>query len=310
MSLRVVAGSANTPLAGAIAATLGVEVAPTELVHFPDGELRPMVSAMRGDDVYLVQPLGAPVAEHFVELLLLLDACRRAGAARITAVVPYLAYARQDRRVRPGEALGIHVIAEALAAGGADRLVVVDPHTPTLEAMFRIPVEVISAAGVLAAAVRGGLSRQTVVVAPDLGAAKLAERYASLLGATVAMVRKTRVTAARVRAEQVVGEVAGLTALIVDDMISTGATIEAAAGALAASGAAPGIHVLATHGIFAEGAWARLSSLPLERLTVTDSLRLPDFPRPFEVCSIAGLLGEVVSRLHGNRALDDVLIRG
>jgi ribose-phosphate pyrophosphokinase len=310
MKPRIVAGSASRPLAVQVAATLGVEVEPSEVAHFPDGEIRPTVPAMRGDDVYVVQSLGPPVAENVMELLLFLDACRRAGASRITAVVPYCAYARQDRRGGPGDAVGVHVIAEALTAAGVDRLVVVDPHTPTLEAMFRIPVEAITAVGALAAAARAGLGDGVVVVAPDLGAAKLAERYASLLGAPVAIIRKTRLAAARVRAEQVVGEVAGRTALIVDDMISTGGTIEAAARALAASGAAPGIQAIATHGLFVDAALTRLASLSLARLIVSDTLGLPGLPRPVEVCSIGGLLGDVVGRLHRDQPLDDVLVRG
>jgi ribose-phosphate pyrophosphokinase len=310
MSLRLVAGTAHRPLAVAIADVLGTEVAPAEVERFPDGEIRPTVSTVRGDDVYVVQPLGPPAAEHLMELLLLLDACRRAGASRITAVVPYLAYARQDRRSRPGDAVGVHVIAEALTAAGADRLVVVDPHTPTLEAMFRIPVEAVTATDVLVSAARARLPRDPVVVAPDLGAAKLAERYASRLEAPVAVVRKTRVTGARVRAEQVVGEVAGRTAVIVDDMISTGATIEAAVGVLEAAGAAPGAHVVATHGLFSGDAVRRLSALGLGRLIVTDTLKPSGATPALEVCSIAGLLADVVGRLHPQRALDDVLVRG
>jgi ribose-phosphate pyrophosphokinase len=307
MSVRIVAGSASASLAVHVADAIGLEVSPSELEHFPDGEIRPTVSALRGDDVYVIQSLGQPVAANLVEMLLLLDACRRSGAARTTAVIPYLAYARQDRRLRPGDALGIHVVAEALTAAGADRLVVVDPHTPVLEAMFRIPVEIITAVGVLAEAARAKLPSRAVVVAPDLGAAKLAEAFAARLDAPVAIVRKTRLTPTRVRAEQVVGEVEGRTPVIVDDMISTGGTIEAAARALSASGAAPGLQVIATHALFTSSSAGRLSTLSLQRLVVSDSLHPADLPVAYEICSIAGLLGNVVSRLHAERALEEVL---
>lgn len=194
-----------------------------------------------GDDVYILQPTAPPVSDHLVELLLLLDACRRAGASRVTAVVPYFGYARQDRRGRAGEAVGARVAGDVIAAAGADRMVVVDPHTPALEAMCAIPVEMLIAVPVLAHALAPALVGDAVVVAPDLGAVKLAERYASVLGLPVAVVRKTRLTGTTVRAEELVGDVEGRQAIVVDDMISTGGTIEAAARVLVAGRARPGL---------------------------------------------------------------------
>ena len=143
--LRIVSGSANPGLASAIANYLGVESDGCSLARFPDGELRPIVENVCGSDVYVIQPTSPPVNEHIVELLLLVDACRRARAARVTVVVPYFGYARQDRRTTPGQALGLAVVADVIAAAGADRLVVVDPHTPALEAVCRFPVETLSA---------------------------------------------------------------------------------------------------------------------------------------------------------------------
>ena len=151
MSLRIVAGTANVALAVGVAAALSCELTACEVERFPDGELRPVVANVRGDDVYVVEPTGPPVSEHVVELLLLLDACRRAGAERVTAVVPYFGYARQDRRSKSGEAVGARVIADALVSAGAQRLVVVDPHTAALEAMCSVPVEMLTAVPVLAA---------------------------------------------------------------------------------------------------------------------------------------------------------------
>ena len=194
---------------------------------------------MRGEDVYVIQPTRPPVNDHLIELLLLLDACRRAGADRVTAVVPYFGTPGRDRRGKAGEAVGPRVVADALAVAGADRLVVIDPHTAAFEATCPIPVDTLTAVPVLAAALAVGDADTAVLVAPDLGAVKLAERYASLLRREVVVIRKTRVSGQTVRAHELVGDVRGRPAVIVDDMISTGATIEAAAEVLEAQGARP-----------------------------------------------------------------------
>lgn len=310
MNLRILAGTGHPTLGRAVAAELRAEPASCEVERFPDGELRPVVGPVRGADVYVVQPTGPPVSEHLVELLLLLDACRRAGAGRITAVVPYVGYARQDRRSRAGEPVGARVVADALAAAGADRLVAVDPHTVTLEATLAIPVEMLTAVPVLAAALASTVADGAVVVAPDLGALKLAERYASLLRLPVAVVRKSRLTGAAVRAEELVGEVAGRTPVVVDDMISTGGTVEAAAHILRAHGAAPGLIVAATHGLLVGPAADRFRPLPLRRLLVTDTLPpCKVAPFPLEVCSVAPLLADAIGRLHRDEPLDDLLVR-
>jgi ribose-phosphate pyrophosphokinase len=160
--LRVVAGSANPGLGAAVANHLGIESDGCRLARFPDGELRPAIENICGADVYVIQPTVPPVNEHIIELLLLLDACRRSRAARVTAVVPYFGYARQDRRTAAGQALGSTVIADAIAAG-ADRLVVIDPHTPALEAQCRIPVETLTAVPTLTARDR---ARQQIEALP------------------------------------------------------------------------------------------------------------------------------------------------
>ncbi len=311
MTARVVSGSANPSLAGAVAAGLGTEPVPCQLDRFPDGELRPAVGHVRGDDVYVVQPTSPPVNDHVVELLLLVDACRRAGAGRVTAVVPYFGYARQDRRGRTGEAVAARVVTAALAASGAHRLVVVDPHTAALEAMSELPVEMLTAAPLLAAEVAAGLPEEAVVVAPDLGAVKLAERFAARLGRSVAVVSKLRLSGADVRAQRVVGDVAGRPAVIVDDMISTGATVEAAAAALVAHGALPEPLVAATHGPLVPSAEVVLRRLPVHAAVITDTVMADPGPgRPFRVRSVAPLLADAIRRLHDDRPLDDLLLRG
>ena len=310
MTLRVVSGTANPLLAAAVVNVLQIEQASCEMVRFPDGELRPVVGRMRGDDVYVVQPTGPPVSEHLTELLLLLDACRRAGAERITGVVPYFGYARQDRRGRPGEAVGARVVADVLAAAGAQRLIVVDPHTVALEAMCAVPVEMLTAVPVLADALASELPAHAVVVAPDLGAVKLAERFAATLRLPVAVVRKTRLSGVDVQAEELVGDVEDRLAIIVDDMISTGATIEAAVRVLLAHGARPGIVVAATHGLLVGSAPDCLESLPLSRVVTTDTVVRHDRSAvPIDVRSVAPLLADAIHRLHHNEPLDDLLFR-
>jgi ribose-phosphate pyrophosphokinase len=306
---RIVAGTANPALAETVAAALGGVLVGCEVERFPDGELRPVVDAVRGGDVYVLQPTAPPVGEHLVELLLLVDACRRAGASRVTAVVPYFGYARQDRRGRPGEAVGARVACDAIAAAGADRMVVVDPHTAALEAMCSIPLEALTAVPVLADHLAAAAAGGAVLVAPDLGAVKLAERYASILNLPVSVVRKTRLTGTAVRAEELVGDVEGLRAIVVDDMISTGGTIAAAARVLSTRGARPGLVVVATHGLFVGSAAERLQRLGVDRLLVTDTV-LPTAGPTVEVCPIGPLLADAIGRLHRDECLDDLLPRG
>jgi ribose-phosphate pyrophosphokinase len=287
---------------------LEADVGETIVERFPDGESHPAVRhAIRGDDVYIVQSTGPPVDEHLVELLMLVDACRRAGAGRITLVVPYFGYARQDRRRATGEAVAARVVADLIGAVRADRVLVVDPHTAGLEALFGIPVEAVSVAPLLATKLAPLVPSDAVVVAPDLGAVKLAERYAALLGRPTVIVRKRRLSGSRVRVEELIGDVAGRSAVIVDDMITTGATICAAAQAVRAQGARPSLLVAATHGVLVGPAIQRLRELPVEHLVVTDSLpSAPDLPLPIDVVSIDRLLADAITRLHDDKPLDDL----
>ena len=303
MVLRIVSGSANPGLAAAVANHLGVEADGCATERFPDGELRPTVENVCGADVYVIQPTSPPVSEHIIELLMLLDACRRARAARVTAVVPYFGYARQDRRTAGGQAIGSSVVAEAITAAGADRLVVVDPHTPSLEAQCRIPVETLTAVPALCTGLADELPQGTIVVAPDLGAAKLAERYAAVLGGPVAVVRKYRESGATVSALDIAGDVRGRPVLIIDDMITTGATIEAATRLLRLRGAAPDIAVATTHGLFVHAAASRLRDLDLRRVLVTDTVARKDTATAVQVCSIASTLASAIACLHSDTSL-------
>lgn len=301
--LRIVSGSGNPDLASAVANHLGVASNGCTIERFPDGEIRPTVENISGADVYVIQPTGPPVNEHVVELLLLLDACRRARAARITAVVPYFGYARQDRRNAQGQAIGSAVMTEAIIAAGAERLVVVDPHATGLEAQCRIPVETLTAVPALCGQLAGDWPHGAVVVAPDLGAVKLAERYAAVLGGQVAVVRKHRQSGAAVTALDIAGDVRGRPAVIVDDMITTGSTISAAARQLRARGATSDITVAATHGLFVHAAASDLGGLGLRRVVVTDTVAAQHTTALISVCTIAPTLATAIASLHSNTPL-------
>lgn len=310
MTLTLLAGSANLPLAEAIAARLGVALAEREASRFPDGEMHVALrSSVRGSDVYIVQPTTPPAEEHLFQLLLLADACRRAGAARLTAVMPYVGYARQDRRASGREPVGARLVADLLVAARLDRMVAVDLHGGALEGVFTLPIEHLSAVPLLADALGPSLAADAVIVAPDLGATKLAERYARLLELPVAFVHKRRISGAEVTVRGVTGDVRDRTPLVIDDMITTGGTIEAAVRALLEAGSRREIVVTASHGLFVGDAEARLGALRLKRVVVTDSVaRMPERSAPVERVSLAPLLAEAVGRLHADRSLDDLIV--
>ncbi|HUL49411.1 MAG TPA: ribose-phosphate pyrophosphokinase [Gemmatimonadales bacterium] len=306
MGFLLFSGTANLALAGAIADSAGIPLGRAEIETFPDGELHVTVAeSVRGRDVYLLQPTPAPAERHIFELLLLADACRRGGAERVTGVLPYVGYARQDRRTAPGEAPAARVMADVLATGRFHRLVAIDLHSAALEGFFPIPLEHLSAVPVLVQALRERGVRPGVVVAPDLGAAKLAERYAGLLELPVAIVHKTRLSGAEVRVRQISGAVRGLAPLIVDDMISTGGTISAAVAALRDAGSESEIIVAATHALLVGPARERLAQASLASLFVTDSVlggRVPGLP--LHCVSVAPLLAQVLTRLHDDTPLE------
>jgi ribose-phosphate pyrophosphokinase len=296
------AGSAHPGLAAAVARELDLPLAPATLERFPDRELHVELREDPLDrDVFLLQPTCPPGDEHLFELLALADAARRAGAGRITAVVPYLGYARQDRRVRGFEAVGARLVADLLAAGGVGRLVGLDLHAPAIESFFAGPLVHLSAVPVLAGAIRALRPANGVIVSPDLGAVRLAERHAAALELPVAIVHKTRSGPERVSATRITGDVRGRTPVVVDDMIGTGATVEAAVHAVREAGAArAGTIVAASHGLFTGGCVERLRGLDLARVLVTDSVPAPAaHGLPVETVSVAGLLAGAIRTLGG-----------
>lgn len=309
----ILSGSSHRRLAAAVAGELGLDPGRCIVDRFPDGECRiELLEDVRAREVYLLQATHAPVGERLLEMLLLADACRRAGAVSITAVIPYLGYARQDRRSRGREPLSTRVIADQVEAGGIDRVVTVDLHSPPSEGCWRVPLFHLTALPLLAPYLRRSVTADAVVVAPDLGAMKRAELLARLLELPVAAVHKRRLDGAEVVGTGVLGMVRGLSPILVDDVIATGATIEEAVRLLREAGCARDITVVVTHAVLAGPALDRLARLSLARLVCTDSIP----PRvaqalPIEVVSLAPLLAEEIRTQAGipRSAIADVVAR-
>jgi len=281
------------------------------LARSPDGELRVEIQEnVRARDVFLVQPTGPPLDRNLMELLFLADACRRAGANQVTAVMPYFGYARQDRSASGQQALGARLMPDLLRMAGVGRVVAVDLHTTAVESAFGVALEHVSAVNLLCSALAPPPAG-SIVVAADMGALRLAERYGRALDLPIAIVAKVRVSDEEVVAHNVIGEVRGRKPLIVDDMIITGATIEAALNAVVALGAVPNATVVATHGLFVGQAASRLRTLPITSLLVTDSTEIASvLELPIQVVTLAPLLTQVIARLHAGEPLGDLIGQG
>jgi ribose-phosphate pyrophosphokinase len=299
MTPLVLSGSGNPTLAAALARALGWELGQVHLDRFPDGELQVEVhTETHGRDVYLVQSVDPRTEHTLLELLLLADAARRSGAHRLTGVLPYLAYARQDRRRTRREPLGARVIADLLQSVELNRLVILDLHSDAVESAFRLPLEHLSATDILVEHLRNLLPPTPVVVSPDLGAVRRSEAFARGLNLPVAIVHKTRLSGSEVVAQGVVGTVRGCSPIIVDDMVSTGATLEATVNALLQAGCAPEITVAITHPLFVGPALERLRRLPLRRVLTTDTVPCPPQALPnLEIVSVVPLLAQTLRRL-------------
>lgn len=297
-TIAVLAGDGHPDLAGAIARHAEARLEPVSVTAFADGETKVRVEGdVRDADVYLVQPTSTPSSERLMTLAMLADAARCAGAARITAVLPYFGYARQDVMSHPGEPRSAQLAARFLRAAGIDRAVVLELHSPALESAFEMPILHLRADEVMLPRVRAwGLSDPTVV-SPDAGGMKRAQRYAAGLGAPLAVVAKTRPAADVAGTLHVLGEVRGRCCLIVDDMASTGRTLIGAAQALIQSGARE-VHALFVHAVMAPGALQRLRASPLRRVLTTDSVPAAA-GTGFEIASVAPLLAGAVKRLAG-----------
>jgi ribose-phosphate pyrophosphokinase len=294
----IFAGTANPDLARGVARELGVRLGACAVERFPDGEVSVRLEeSVRGREVFVVQPTSPPVNEHLVELLAFADACRRASAARTTAVVPYFGYARADKRRGRREPITASVVADLLEAVGVAHVLTVDVHAPQVEGFFRIPLDNLTAVPALCEALGGRLPGGAVVVAPDAGRVSMAAEYARRLKAPMAVLHKRRESGTRTVVTHLVGDVRGRACLIIDDMISTGGTIVGSVEALLGAGASDEIIVAATHGLLVAGAREKLARKGVRELFVTDTVRVEadDAGGP-RVVSVAPLLAAAVAR--------------
>ncbi len=291
-------GTANPELAAAIAEELGVVLGPATVTRFPDSEISvTLTGSVRRKEIFIVQPTSPPVNEHLVELVAFTDACRRAAAGRITAIVPYFGYSRSDKRVGRREPIMARAAADMLQGAGVDHVVTVDLHTPQIEGFFSIPVDSLTAVPVLCEALCGHLPPGAVVVAPDAGRVPLATQYALRLGAPVVVLHKQRESATKTEVTHVVGDVRGRPCLIVDDIISTGGTLATGIDALLDAGALPEITIAATHGLLVDGARENLSRAGIRDIFVTNTVSMAGKTwAGLHVVSIAPLIAAAVQR--------------
>jgi ribose-phosphate pyrophosphokinase len=294
------AGSACRELARHVESALGQQFGACTAERFPDGEVFVRLDEpVRGREVILLQATCAPVNDHLVELLALADACRRAAATRIVAILPYFGYARSDRRDGRRTPITASLVAALMQTAGIDHVIALDVHTPAIEGFFRVPVDNLSAVPLLADALRHQLTRDTVVVSPDLGAVRLANRFALLLDLPTAVCHKQRTSATEVTVTRITGDVKGRPCVIIDDMIATGFTIHESVRALRNAGAQPDITAAATHAVFVPGALEKMAEAGVRRLMVTDSIPLAASSAPLrpEILSVAPLLTSAIHRV-------------
>ena len=288
-------------MAARVAGELGRPLGACTVEHFTDGEVSVRLEeSVRGRVVFVVQPTSPPVNEHLVELLAFADACRRASAARVTAVVPYFGYSRSDKRQGERVAVGASMVADLLQTVGVDHVITVDVHAAQVEGFFRVPFDNLSATALLAQSLRGRLPEGAVVVSPDAGRVTAASEFADCLGAEVVVLQKRRTSGTETEVTHIVGDVRDRACLIIDDMISTGGTIAKSVEALAGAGARPEFIVAATHGLFVGEARRKLSGGRIKEIVVTDTVAVEREGWPgLRVVSVAPLVASAMRNSFG-----------
>ncbi len=305
-NIKVFAGSGSHELASSVCNYLDIPVGGAKVTTFPDGErFIKLEDDVRGRDCYIVQSTCDPVDRNLVELLIWIDCLKRASARRVTAVVPYFGYARQDRKDEGRVPITAKLVANLIATAGADRVISIDLHAQQLQGFFDIPVDHLTGEIILSRYYRDKKIEKVTVVSPDVGNIKTASKYASHLGGDLAIVHKKRLAGDEVEAEKVIGSVKGRNVLMVDDIIATAGTMCSAAKLVKKMGA-ESVIIGATHGVFAGPALKRLEDAPFDEVVVTDTIPLKPEAKKIKkitVLSVASMLGEAIKRIHRNESV-------
>ena len=308
--LKLFTGRANPDLAKRIAEYLRINLGDIEIKSFSDREVYVKINEnVRGKDVFLLQPTCPPANENIMELLIMIDASRRASAKRITAVIPYYGYARQDKKDEPRVSIAAKLVANLITVAGADRVLTMDLHSPQIQGFFDIKVDHLFAAPVIIEYFKKKNLKDLVVLSPDVGGMIRARAYAKRLKAPLAVIDKRRPMANKAEVMHVVGEVKGKDVLIVDDMVDTGGTLLAAANALKREGAKD-IYASCTHPVLSGDAFQRIYDSPLKEIVITDTIPLKREKRnsKIRVLSVSSLLGEAIKRIHENKSVSSLFI--
>lgn len=310
-ALKVFSGNAHLALAKEICAALGVQLGKAEVGRFPDGEVKlQILENVRGADVFVVQPTCRPVNDSLVELLIMLDAFRRASADRITAVIPFYGYARQDRKDRPRVPISAKLVADLLTTAGANRVLAMDLHAGQIQGYFNIPVDHLYATPVTVEYFRKLKLRDPVAVSPDPGGVERARAFAKRINAPLAIIDKRRENATTVDVMNVIGDVKGRTCLIIDDLIDTGGTLVRGSEALLRNGACE-VYASCTHGVFASNAVQQVCESSLKQLVITNSIPLTPEGKgchKIKVLSVAKLLAEAIRSIHEETSVSKLFI--
>jgi ribose-phosphate pyrophosphokinase len=305
--VKIFSGTANEPLAQAICKSIGVELGKCTIKPFPDGETFVKIEEnVRGEEVFVVQPTSPPTNHHLMELFIMMDALRRASAARITAVLPFYGYARQDRKDQPRVPITAKLVANLLVASGANRILAVDLHAQQIQGFFDIPVDHLYAAPVMYDYLKQKKLTDLVVVSPDTGGLKMAHAYSQVLESGLAIVAKRRKSATEVESLAVIGEIKGKNVLLVDDLTETAGTITTAAALLKKKGA-KNIIACISHAILNDTGIERLRKSVIDELITTDTVQRPAIDGvKIVTLSVAGLLGEAIKRIHNNSSVNSL----
>ncbi len=305
--MKIISGTGHRDLAERIAASAGVELCDIDITRFPDGEIFvKLQDNVRGEDLFIVQSVSVSPNEYLMELLIMIDAAKRASVNRITAVLPYYGYARQDRKDQPRVPITAKLVANLLVAAGANRVLCMDLHAQQIQGVFDIPVDHLYASPVIVKYLRTLELDNLVVVSPDAGGLKMADAYSQMLNAGIAVVGKQRKSATDVVANHLVGDVEGCNTLLVDDMTSTAGTLSAAAGLLKKAGA-KSIRAAVSHSLLTEKGIERLKESPIDELVTTDSVPQREWEGfNVTVLSVADTLAEAICRIHNDQSVSSL----